>query len=83
MIWNDLKLADEGGNFFASLLEACNLTAKQNSKASTLSGGQKRQLQLACMLAGSTVCLLDEASSGLVSKYKFLSSGWISLADSL
>ena len=70
MIWNAIKLADEGENFFVDLIEACSLTAKQNSKAGTLSGGQKRQLQLACMLAGSTVCLLDEVSSGLVRPHK-------------
>jgi ABC-type multidrug transport system ATPase subunit len=58
----DDKLAIE------QLIEACDLTSKADAKSGTLSGGQKRKLQLACMfVGGSTVCLLDEVSSGLVS----------------
>jgi ATP-binding cassette subfamily A (ABC1) protein 3 len=50
------------------LVEACDLTLKKGARAGTLSGGQKRKLQLACMyVGGSKVCLLDEVTSGLVS----------------
>ncbi|VUC26571.1 unnamed protein product [Clonostachys rosea] len=50
----------------AELVEACDLTKKASSKAGSLSGGQKRKLQLALMFAGnSTVCCVDEVSSGV------------------
>ncbi|CAI6101462.1 unnamed protein product [Clonostachys chloroleuca] len=50
----------------AELVEACDLTKKESSKAGSLSGGQKRKLQLALMFAGnSTVCCVDEVSSGV------------------
>jgi ABC-type multidrug transport system ATPase subunit len=54
------------------LIDACVLSSKQNARAGTLSGGQKRKLQLACTLGGSTVCLVDEVSSGLVRSTTFL-----------
>lgn len=48
------------------MLEECDLEEKANAKAKTLSGGQKRKLQLAiCFTGGSSVCCVDEASSGL------------------
>lgn len=48
------------------LLGSCDLAHKVEARSSTLSGGQKRKLQLAMMLTGdSGVCLLDEVSSGL------------------
>lgn len=48
------------------LITACDLELKQNASAKTLSGGQKRKLQLAMMfVAGSEVCCIDEVSSGL------------------
>jgi ATP-binding cassette, subfamily A (ABC1), member 3 len=48
------------------LILGCDLELKKNSRAKTLSGGQKRKLQLAMMLAGgSRVCCIDEASSGI------------------
>ncbi|KAI9691944.1 MAG: hypothetical protein M1820_009652 [Bogoriella megaspora] len=48
------------------LINACDLDLKINAKASTLSGGQKRKLQLAVMFTGgSQVCCVDEVSSGL------------------
>lgn len=48
------------------LVEACDLTKKASSAAGTLSGGQKRKLQLAMMFVGdSTVCCVDEVSSGV------------------
>ncbi|KAL8901107.1 MAG: hypothetical protein Q9207_005359 [Kuettlingeria erythrocarpa] len=50
----------------ARLIEACDLVRKVNAKAKTLSGGQKRKLQLAMMFSGgSEVCCVDEVSSGL------------------
>lgn len=48
------------------LVAACDLQLKRNAKAKTLSGGQKRKLQLAMMFTGgSRVCCIDEVSSGL------------------
>ncbi|KAK5108088.1 hypothetical protein LTR62_008805 [Meristemomyces frigidus] len=48
------------------LVEACDLGQKINAQSGTLSGGQKRKCQLAMMLTGgSTLCMLDEVSSGL------------------
>ncbi|KAK4147444.1 uncharacterized protein C8A04DRAFT_9069 [Dichotomopilus funicola] len=49
-----------------SLVEAIDLTPKAHALSKTLSGGQKRKLQLGMMLAGgSAVCCVDEVSSGL------------------
>ena len=63
-IWNEIKCSGDTINARDSLIEAC---SKKQARSSTLSGGQKRKLQLACMyVGGSTVCLLDEVSSGLV-----------------
>lgn len=48
------------------LVKACDLDKKLNEKSKTLSGGQKRKLQLAMMFTGgSRVCCVDEVSSGL------------------
>jgi ATP-binding cassette, subfamily A (ABC1), member 3 len=48
------------------LLKAVGLSAKKDAKSETLSGGQKRKLQLAMMLTGgSDVCCVDEVSSGI------------------
>ncbi|KAG8625868.1 hypothetical protein KVT40_006269 [Elsinoe batatas] len=48
------------------LLRSCDLDLKLKARSETLSGGQKRKLQLAMMLTGgSNLCLLDEVSSGL------------------
>merc|ERR1712072_1268925 len=48
------------------LIRACDLEHKANAKSRTLSGGQKRKLQLAMMFTGgSRVCCIDEISSGL------------------
>ncbi|KAF2876146.1 nod factor export ATP-binding protein I [Massariosphaeria phaeospora] len=49
-----------------NLIRACDLGHKIKAKSSTLSGGQKRKLQLAMMFTGgSRVCCVDEVSSGL------------------
>ncbi|KAF2767506.1 putative ABC transporter [Teratosphaeria nubilosa] len=48
------------------LVAGCDLEQKFNAMSGTLSGGQKRKCQLAMMLTGgSTLCMLDEVSSGL------------------
>ncbi len=67
-IWNKIKYSKEDRTALEHLVEACDLTLKKDARAVTLSGGQRRKLQLACMfVGGSTVCLLDEVTSGLVS----------------
>ena len=66
-IWNRIKDLQDSPVDLDSLVEACDLHVKRNARSDTLSGGQKRKLQLACMfVGGSSVCLLDEVSSGLV-----------------
>ncbi|KAI4190445.1 MAG: hypothetical protein LQ346_004915 [Caloplaca aetnensis] len=48
------------------LVAACDLQEKVGAKSKTLSGGQKRKLQLAmAFVGGSQVCCVDEVSSGL------------------
>lgn len=49
-----------------ALITAIDLDRKIGAKAKTLSGGQKRKLQLGMMFTGgSSVCCIDEVSSGL------------------
>ncbi|KAM3511763.1 hypothetical protein MY11210_004583 [Beauveria gryllotalpidicola] len=49
-----------------SLIHAIGLKKKTKEMAKTLSGGQKRKLQLGLMLIGdSAVCCVDEVSSGI------------------
>jgi ATP-binding cassette subfamily A (ABC1) protein 3 len=49
-----------------TLVRAIDLDTKIRAKAKTLSGGQKRKLQLGMMFTGgSAVCCVDEVSSGL------------------
>jgi ATP-binding cassette, subfamily A (ABC1), member 3 len=53
------------------LIKSIDLEHKANARAKTLSGGQKRKLQLGLMLSGgSKLCCVDEVSSG-VGKYFF------------
>lgn len=48
------------------LLKDCDIDRKSDAKSGTLSGGQKRKLQLAMMFTGgSRVCCVDEVSSGV------------------
>jgi len=48
------------------LLDQCDIKSKMRALSKTLSGGQKRKLQLAMMFTGgSRVCCIDEVSSGL------------------
>ena len=67
-IFHALKTSHTRGSKqeIADLIAACDLVQKSKAKAKTLSGGQKRKLQLALMFAGgSAVCCVDEVSSGL------------------
>lgn len=67
-IFNGLKSLNgpEKGEQLLQLIDDCDLTNKLNSQSRTLSGGQKRKLQLAMMFTGgSSVCCVDEVSSGL------------------
>ncbi|RMZ32215.1 hypothetical protein D0859_03658 [Hortaea werneckii] len=49
-----------------ALIHACDLEGKVKKKSKTLSGGQKRKLQLAMAFVGdSRLCCIDEVSSGL------------------
>ncbi|KAK3986660.1 putative ABC transporter [Cladorrhinum sp. PSN332] len=64
--WSELKGGKEDDQALHDLIAACDLTRKAHSRAKTLSGGQKRKLQLACMfVGGTTVCMMDEVTSGL------------------
>ncbi|KAL7934249.1 P-loop containing nucleoside triphosphate hydrolase protein [Trichoderma chlorosporum] len=50
----------------ADLIDAIGLGSKVKAWSKTLSGGQKRKLQLGMMLiGGSSVCCVDEVSSGI------------------
>lgn len=66
-IFSDLKcLSAVNEEIITELVKSCDLEKKLPAKAKTLSGGQKRKLQLAMMFAGgSTVCCVDEVSTGL------------------
>ena len=68
MIFNNLKKPESRATKeeMRAMIGACDLVPKARAKAKTLSGGQKRKLQLAMMFAGgSSVCCIDEVSSGL------------------
>lgn len=67
-IFNSLKAPNNRSSKdeIRQLVEAVDLTKKIKAKSGTLSGGQKRKLQLGMMLTGgSAVCCVDEVSSGL------------------
>lgn len=67
-IFNHLKTtgARDSKEQILELVAACDLSVKSMARAKTLSGGQKRKLQLAMMFTGgSRVCAIDEVSSGL------------------
>ncbi|KAF2010084.1 ATP-binding cassette sub-family A member 7 [Aaosphaeria arxii CBS 175.79] len=68
-IFNQLKSVTQAPNHLAELSQLvydCGLSHKMQSYATTLSGGQKRKLQLVLMLTGgSQVCCVDEVSGGL------------------
>ncbi|KAJ7584352.1 hypothetical protein C8J56DRAFT_950802 [Mycena floridula] len=61
--WSKSSTQDED---LEQLLRDCDLSAKIHSNAGTLSGGQKRKLQLAIgLVGGSEVVLVDECTSGV------------------
>lgn len=66
-IFSDLKcISSVNEEVVSELVRMCDLQNKLPSKSKTLSGGQKRKLQLAMMFAGgSAVCCVDEVSTGL------------------
>lgn len=67
-IFNQLKSAGTRDNKaqIENLIRSCDLGHKIKAQSVTLSGGQKRKLQLAMMFTGgSRVCCVDEMSSGL------------------
>ncbi|KUI65178.1 ABC transporter A family member 2 [Cytospora mali] len=67
-IFNQLKSTGDMDNRgqIEDLIRACDLGHKIKAQSGTLSGGQKRKLQLAMMFTGgSRVCCVDEISSGL------------------
>ena len=67
-IFNRLKFTEtrDTKRQIHDLITACDLDRKLKAKSKTLSGGQKRKLQLGMMFTGgSRVCAVDEISSGL------------------
>ncbi|EDR15973.1 uncharacterized protein LACBIDRAFT_187302 [Laccaria bicolor S238N-H82] len=61
--WTNSSAADED---LEVLLRDCDLGRKIHANAATLSGGQKRKLQLAIgLLGGSKIVLVDECTSGV------------------
>ncbi|KAL6709632.1 hypothetical protein ACN47E_001060 [Coniothyrium glycines] len=67
-IFNQLKSTGtyDDKETIENLIRACDLGHKIKAQSCTLSGGQKRKLQLAMMFTGgSRVCCVDEVSSGL------------------
>ena len=67
-IFNRLKSTDKPASMseLHELIAACDLDRKVGAQARSLSGGQKRKLQLSMMLTGgSRVCCVDECSSGV------------------
>ena len=77
-IWRGIKHSQEDDATLDELIDRCDLTAKKHARASSLSGGQKRKLQLACMFVGTTggICLLDEVTSGLVRRIAIFSNSY-------
>jgi ATP-binding cassette, subfamily A (ABC1), member 3 len=80
VLWNDLTVLEHTAIFnglksqhevdtkatLQNLIIACDLGHKMNARSKTLSGGQKRKLQLAmAFTGGSEICCVDEVSSGL------------------
>ncbi|KAK1963191.1 ABC transporter [Colletotrichum sublineola] len=67
-IFNQLKspASVTGKEDQTRLIDAIGLATKRKAQSKTLSGGQKRKLQLGMMLTGgSAVCCVDEVSSGI------------------
>ncbi|RVD86672.1 uncharacterized protein DFL_004935 [Arthrobotrys flagrans] len=65
-VWQYLKVGYLDTEEIDGIVKSCDLVQKKDALAKTLSGGQKRKLQLAIMfIGGSKIGIVDEASSGL------------------
>ncbi|KAF5010714.1 hypothetical protein FDECE_3125 [Fusarium decemcellulare] len=65
-LWTMMKGGPTDPVTLEGLIKSCDLAPKRDSPVGTLSGGQKRKVQLLCMLAGgSSVCLMDEVTTGM------------------
>ncbi|THV46424.1 hypothetical protein BGAL_0387g00030 [Botrytis galanthina] len=65
-IWRKIKTGATVVGSEDDVLAECDILKKSNQAVETLSGGQQRKLQLAiAFVGGSTMCFIDEASSGL------------------
>ncbi|KAH6692200.1 hypothetical protein F5X68DRAFT_250381 [Plectosphaerella plurivora] len=65
-LWDMIKGGSATQAELEDLVKCSDLGPKMHSRVGTLSGGQKRKVQLACMLAGgSSVCLMDEVTTGM------------------
>ncbi|KAF9479407.1 P-loop containing nucleoside triphosphate hydrolase protein [Pholiota conissans] len=67
-LWNEIKAVDGTSSEKAleQLIRDCDLESKVHAEAGTLSGGQKRKLQLTIgLVGGSKIILVDECTSGV------------------
>ncbi|KAJ4470921.1 hypothetical protein J3R30DRAFT_3710877 [Lentinula aciculospora] len=67
-VWKAIKWSkySDANEDLEQLLRDCDLGAKIDANANTLSGGQKRKLQLAIgLVGGSNIVLVDECTSGV------------------